>query len=168
MKFFQNLYKDTLNRFSFNIACWHTVLAVIFIFVCFLVLAIYFENTNIETTNTAGLITLMYSIFLFFPCYIINNIYFYTYLRKKEKRYQNFRIKNKFITENTIYKVLSSIIFVLSIIFSILFIVLFIIYHFKPILIGILLYLPVIIIVLFINLLISKFILDKIIDKKFG
>ena len=47
---------------------------------------------------------------IFMPFLIFSTIYLYFFLRHKEKQYQNFRIKNKFITENIFYSIFSIII----------------------------------------------------------
>ncbi len=170
MNFLKNLYKDNINRYSFNSVSWITVISIIIDLIIFTSFAIHITITNIDTMNAAYLITTICSIFIIFPCSIVTCLYQYSFLRKKEQQYPNFRIKNKLINDSIFYKIFTIILFAFSILSAILFIIFCVfclIYNITPILIGLFIYSPISIITLLLNIIFDNFFLNRLIDKKY-
>lgn len=114
MNFLKNLYKDNINRFSYNLITW-IILSLILIFLIFII----FLQVGDFLFSLMGKLSLGYYLqplvwigicgtpTIFMPFLILSTIYLYFFLRHKEKQYPDFRIKNKFITQNFLYGIFS-------------------------------------------------------------
>ena len=103
MKKVSEFLRDNANRYSFHFLAW---IVYVFIFLCYITLACAFRL--LPDYGGAGdyiAFGIVYAITAFYPSVLGLLVFIYARLRLKEHKQTNFRINNKFITENLFFRI---------------------------------------------------------------
>lgn len=102
MKKIVEFLRDNANRYSFHFLAW-----IVYVFVLLSYITLYCAIRSLPDYGGAGdyiVLGIFVAIITFYPSILGLLVFIYTRLRIKERKQPDFRIKNRFITENIFYK----------------------------------------------------------------